>query len=153
MRKALAVGVLCGALGACAPYPMGGPPFGYASYAPPPQAGPAVHRDSLQTARQSCNKLYPAKVGNYAAHADCVNEAVEHYALQNSRHPDLVRLQEQVRSQISARIDQGVLSVHDGEQQMQEADRAITAAQHDRDAAHQDAADQHIAQVQAMLKE
>ena len=152
MRKALAVGLLCGALGACAA-PIGGPPFGYVGYAPSgaPQAGPAVHRDGLQTARQSCNKLYPARVGNYVAHADCVNEAVERYALKNSRHPDLVRLQEQVRSELSARIDQGAISVRDGQQQMVEADRAITAAQHERDAAHQDAADQQVARVQAML--
>ena len=152
MRKALAVGVLCGALGACA-MPMAGPPLGYWPYGPTPQAAPVAHRDSLQTARQACNKAYPARVGNYVAHADCVNEAVERYAVKNSRHPDLVRLQEQVRSQLSARIDQGTISVRDGEQQMQEADRAITAAQRERDAAHQDAADQHIAKVQTMLNE
>jgi len=148
MRKPLAVAILCGGLGACAA-PMAGPPYGYVGYAPVPTA----HRDTLETARRACNKAYPARVGNYVAHADCVNEAVERYAVQHSRHPDLVRLQEQVRSQLSARIDQGSLSVRDGERQMQEADRAITAAQRERDAARQDAADQHIARVQAMLNE
>ena len=71
----------------------------------------------------------------------------------NSRYPDLLRLQEQVRSQLSARIDRHTISAHDGEHQMTEADRAITAAQRERDAAHKDAADQHVAKVQALLNE
>lgn len=151
MRRLLAVGLLCGALGACMG-PMG-PPLGRTSYGTywPPQAAPTATRDNLQTARQACNKTYPPKVGNYAAHADCVNEAVERYAVQDSRHSDLVRLQERVRSQISARIDQGTLSVHDGELEMQEADRDIAAAQRERDAANKNAADQHVAKVQSML--
>jgi hypothetical protein len=148
MRQALAIGLLCGALGACALPPMGGPPR--ASYQPPPAAVP---RDDLKTARQACNTAYPAQIGNYLAHANCVNEAVERYGVKNSRYPDLVRLQEQVRSQLSARIDQHTISARDGEQQMAEADRAITAAQRERDAAHQDAADQHIARVEAILNE
>jgi hypothetical protein len=155
MRQTLAISLLCGALGACAP--MGGPPprawLGpppRASLAPPP---PASHEDDLQRARQACNTAYPAQIGNYLAHADCVNEAIERYAVAASPHPDLVRLQEQVRSQISARIDQKTISAHDGEQQMTEADRAITAAQRERDAAHKDAADQRVARVEAMLNE
>jgi DNA-binding transcriptional regulator YbjK len=154
MRQTLAIGLLCGALGACAP--MGGPPGAWlgppprASLAPPP---PASRESDLQRARQACNTAYPPQIGNYLAHADCVNEAIERYAVAASPHPDLVRLQEQVRSQISARIDQKTISAHDGEQQMTEADRAITAAQRERDAAHKDAADQHVARVEAMLSE
>jgi hypothetical protein len=151
MRHALAIGLLCGALGACALPPMGGPPP-RASYQPPPAAVPPAH-DDLKAARQACNTTYPAQIGNYLAHANCVNEAVERYGLKSSRYPDLVRLQEQVRSQLSARIDQRTISARDGEQQMVEADRAITAAQRERDAAHQDAADQHVARVEAMLSE
>lgn len=153
MRRIFAVGLLCGPLGACALPPMGGPLTGYAPYAPAPLATPAVQHDDLQSARQACNKAYPAQVGNYLAHASCVNEAVERYAVKNSRYPDLLRLQEQVRSQLSARIDQHAISAHDGEQQMTEADRAITAAQQERDAQHKDAADQHIARVEGMLNE
>jgi hypothetical protein len=149
MRQALAIGLLCGALGACALPPMGGPPP-RASYQPPPAAVP---HDDLKAARQACNTAYPAQIGNYLAHANCVNEAVERYGLNNSRYPDLVRLQEQVRSQLSARIDQHTISARDGEQQMTEADRAITAAQRERDAAHKDAADQNVARVEAMLSE
>jgi len=149
MRHALAISLLCGTLGGCALPPMGGPPP-RASYQPPPAAAP---RDDLQAARQACNTAYPAQIGNYLAHANCVNEAVERYGVKNSRYPDLVRLQEQVRSQLSARIDQKTISARDGEEQMTEADRAITAAQRERDAAHTDAADQHIARVEAMLNE
>jgi hypothetical protein len=150
MRQALAIGLLCGALGACALPPMGGPPP-RASYQPPPAT--VAPRDDLKAARQACNTAYPAQIGNYLAHANCVNEAVEQYGLKNQRYPDLVRLQEQVRSQISARIDQKTISARDGEQRMAEADRAITAAQRERDAAHTDAADQHVARVEAMLNE
>ena len=153
MRRIFAVGLLCGSLGACALPPMGGPPARYEPYAPSPLAAPTVQHDDLQSARQACNKTYPAQVGNYLAHANCVNEAIEHYAVKNSRYPDLLRLQEQVRSQLSARIDQHAISARDGEQQMVEADRAITAAQRERDAQHKDAADQHIARVEGMLNE
>jgi hypothetical protein len=150
MRWAFAAGFLCAGLGACAMPPMGGPPR--ASYRPMPVASTAP-RDDLTSARAVCNSTYPAQIGNYLAHADCVNEAVERYALGTSRYPDLVRLQEQVRSQISARIDQHTISARDGEQQMATADKAITAAQRERDAAHKEAADQHVARVEAMLNE
>lgn len=151
MRKELAIGLLFGALSACAPPPLYMPPP-RASLAPRPVA-PTASRDDLQTARAACNKNFPPGIGNYLPHANCVNDAVDRYALAHSRYPDLVRLQEQVRSQISARIDQKTISAKDGEQQMAEADRAISAAQHERDASHGDAADQHIARVEAMLNE
>jgi hypothetical protein len=151
MRRALAIGLLCGTLGACAPPPMGGP-LPRASYQPPPPAAAAPH-DDLKAARQACNTAYPPQIGNYLAHANCVNEAVERYAVKNSRYPDLVRLQEQVRSQLSARIDQKTISAHDGEQQMTDADKAITEAEHERDAAQTQAADQRIARVEGMLNE
>jgi hypothetical protein len=150
MRRAVAVAVLCGALGACGLPPRGAPPP-RATYVPPPSA--TAPNDDLKSARAVCNSTYPAQIGSYLAHANCVNDAVERYALGTSRYPDLVRLQEQVRSQISARIDQKTISARDGEQQMVAADKAITAAQHERDAAHADAADQHIARVEAMLNE
>lgn len=153
MRQALAIGLLCSALAACAMPPVGGPPGYDAPYAPARASAPAVHPDDLQAARQACNKAYPAQIGNYQAHADCVNAAVDRYALPGERYPDLVRLQETVRSQLSAQIDQHAISAHDGEQKMAEADRAITAAQRERDASNLDAADQHIAKVQAMLDE
>jgi hypothetical protein len=149
MRRILAVALLCGALGACALPPMGGPPP-RAAYQPLPAA---VRHDDLKAARQACNTTYPAQVGNYLPHANCVNEAVERYGVKTARYPDLVRLQEQVRSQLSARIDQKTISARDGEQQMVEADRAITAAQRERDAQQRDAADQHVARVEAMLNE
>jgi hypothetical protein len=150
MRRALAIGLLCGALGACALPPMGGPPP-RASYQPPPSVAPP--HDDLKAARQACNQAYPPQIGNYLAHANCVNAAVEQYAVKNSRYPDLVRLQEQVRSQLSARLDQRTINARDGEQQMTDADKAITAAERERDAAHTQEADQHIARVEGMLNE
>jgi|HubBroStandDraft_6_1064221.scaffolds.fasta_scaffold712096_1 hypothetical protein len=118
-----------------------------ASYRPPSTAS----HDDLQTARLACNSAHPMRVGNYLPHADCVNEAIEQYALPTSRYPDLVQLQEQVRTQISARIDQRVITARDGEEQMAAADKAIGAAERERDLAHTETADQQIARVRAML--
>lgn len=141
-------------------YYYNGRPYYYygarASYHPPTRASyrqpPAASHDDLQAARLACNSAHPVRIGNYLPHADCVNEAVERYALGTSRYPDLMRLQEQLRSEISERIDQRAISPQKGEAQMAAADTAIGAAERERDAAHTEAADQHIAQVEAMLK-
>jgi len=146
MGRAIALVIVCGGLAACAPPPH----LQGASLAPPPEAAP--HAD-LSGARAACNDAYPPQIGNFLPHANCVNAAVEEYALPSARYPDLVRLQEQVRAQLSARIDQRAISTHAGEQQMTEADRAIAEAEHERDAAHAAAAEQHIARVQALLSE
>jgi hypothetical protein len=147
MRRTIAIGMFCGALAACAPPPAGSQ---HASLAPPESAAP--HAD-LRSARAACNDAYPAKIGNYLAHANCVNQAVEAYALPGARYPDLVRLQEEVRSRLSARIDDGTISAHDGERQMAQADRAIAEAERERDAADTAAADRHVAGIQALLSE
>src|SRR5438270_4695172 len=83
-RHQAAAAVACSALAACAPF-VGGP-FG---------AG------DLPSARQACNQAYPPKVGNYLPHAHCVNAAIEAHALPAARYPDLVRLQEEVRTTLS----------------------------------------------------
>jgi hypothetical protein len=144
MRRELAIGLLCGGLGACA-LPLEGPPIGY----PPPVA----RAGDLHGARIACNEAYPARIGNYLPHAACVNAAVERFALPTARYPDLIRLQEQARAQISSRIDSRAISTHAGEAQMAEADRAITAAEHERNAARPVAANEQIARVQAILQE
>src|SRR5258708_1428134 len=85
VRHLWAVGLLCGGLAACAvPSPF-----------PPPNLGAAP--GNLNADRQACNRAYPPKLGNYLPHAQCVNEAVERDAIPFARHPDLVRLQEQLR--------------------------------------------------------
>jgi hypothetical protein len=48
----------------------------------------------LRSAREACNRQYPRRVGNYLPHAQCVNAAVERYALPTASHPDPNRLQE-----------------------------------------------------------
>jgi hypothetical protein len=146
MRRELAILALCGGLGACVLPPPAPPP------APPRPVAAPVHRPSLQSARLACNRKYPPQIGNYAAHATCVNAAVDRYALPGARYPDLVRLQEQVRSQLSSRIDGGAISPTDGQQQMEEADKAIDQAEHERSAAHPDAAAGELARVQALLQ-
>lgn len=142
MRRELAIGLLCSGLAACAA------PFG-----PSPVASYPVMGHDLASARLECNNAYPARIGNYLPHAQCVNSAVERFAVPTARYPDLLRLQEQARVQISAKIDGRTISTHAGEQQMAAADRAITAAEHDRDAARLVAANEQIARVQAMLSE
>jgi hypothetical protein len=106
----------------------------------------------LQSAREACNRAYPPRIGNYLLHADCVNAAVERYALPTARHPDLIRLQEEVRSALSDKVDRRRIGVRDGEQRMAEADRLITAAERDRDAGNNAAAARRLATVEGMLR-
>src|SRR5438046_9342839 len=75
----------------------------------------------LKAAREACNRDYPARVGNYLPHARCVNAAIESYALPTARHPDLVRLQAEIRAPLSEQIDHRRLSVRT-------ADRRLAAA-------------------------
>jgi hypothetical protein len=149
MRRELFIGLLCGGLGACGvPRPEVLPRV---SLEPPPAA--AVAQGDLHSARLACNTAYPAQIGNYAPHASCVNAAVERYALAGAPYPDLIQLQEQLRVQISARIDSKAISPQAGERQMAEADRAIDAAEQARNAAHPEAANQQITRLQTMVQE
>jgi hypothetical protein len=143
-------------------YYYNGTPYYYynrapASYRPTPRAPyrqpQTASHDDLNAARLACNSIHPVRIGNYLPHADCVNAAIERYALGTSRYPDLVRLQEQVRSEISARIDRRAIIPRDGEDQMAAADKVIGAAERERDAADIEAADQYIARVEAMLND
>jgi len=142
MRRELAAVLLCSGLGACVTPPAAAPPL-----------AATAHRHTLETARLACNRKYPPQVGNFALHAKCVNAAVDRYALPGARYPDLLRLQEQVRSRLSSQIDGGAISREDGAQRMDEADKAIGEAERERSAARPDAAADQVARVQAMLKE
>src|SRR5260370_39866642 len=129
--KAAAIPVLCVSLAGCALGPLGG---------------------DLQSAREACNRAYPRHIGNYLPHADCVNAAVERYALPTSPYPDLIRLQEEVRSALSDKVDRRRIGVRDGERRMAEADRLITAAERDRDAGNNAAAARRVTTVEEMLR-
>jgi len=73
--KIAIMSILCALVAGCAPEP-----------APLP--------GDLRSAREACNREYPRRVGNYLPHAQCVNAAVERYALPTASHPDPIRLQE-----------------------------------------------------------
>ena len=135
-RHHAAAAAICGLLSACA-LPYGAGPFG---------AG------DLQSARQACNQAYPPKIGNYLPHAHCVNAAIEAHALPGARHPDLIRLQEEVRTRLSEKVDRRSLSVRDGERRMAEADKLVAEAERERDAGHPATASRRIATVEAMLR-
>jgi hypothetical protein len=85
-------------------------------------------------------------------HAQCVNAAVEAHALPAARYPDLIRLQEQVRTTLSDKVDRRRLSVRAGEQQMAQADKLVAEAEHERDAGRLAVASRRIASVEAMLR-
>jgi hypothetical protein len=157
MRRALIIGLVCGGLAGCvAPVPPPPPPrFAVPPprlAAPAPQPGAPAPASDLRSARLACNTTYPAKIGNYLPHAQCVNQAVENYALPSARYPDLVQLQEQLRAKFSAQIDNGTLTPQAGEQQMLEADNLVTAAEHDRDSGQPASADQRVGRLQALLR-
>ena len=115
-------------------------------------AAPPIAGD-LQTAREACNRQYPMRVANYLPHANCVNAAVEAYALPSAKHPDLIRLQEEVRVSLSGKIDRHRLSVQAGERRMAEADRLVAAAEKERDAGNEKAADRRVATLEKILRE
>jgi len=106
----------------------------------------------LKSAREACNRDYPRRIGNYLPHAHCVNAAIEAYALPTARHPDLVRMQEEVRASLSDRIDRRRLGVSAGERRMAEADRLVAAAERERDAGNNDAAARRVAAIEEMLR-
>jgi hypothetical protein len=105
----------------------------------------------LRSAREACNRDYPRRVGNYLPHAHCVNAAVDTYALPGARHPDLVRMQEEVRASLSDRIDRRRLSVSAGERRMAEADRLVAMAERERDAGNNAAAAKRVAAIEELL--
>ena len=122
---------LCALLAGC----MAAPPFG-----------------DLKSAREACNRDYPPRIGNYLPHARCVNAAIETYALPGARHPDLVRLQAEVRASLSEKVDRHRLSVSAGERRMAEADRLVAAAQREREAGNNSAASKRVAAIEEMLR-
>jgi hypothetical protein len=107
----------------------------------------------LKSAREACNRDYPRRIGNYLPHARCVNAAIEAYALPTARHPDLVRLQEEVRASLSDRIDRRRVSVAAGERRMAEVDRLVAAAERERDASNEKAANRRVAAIEQILRE
>src|SRR5438045_4437823 len=125
--RAAAITVLCILLASCV--------------LPPPTG-------DLRGAREDCTRQYPRRVGNYLPHARCVNAAIESYALPTARHPDLIRLQAEIRASLSEKIDHRRLSVQAGERRMAEADRLVAAAQHDREAGNEKAASRRIAAIE-----
>lgn len=140
MRHILAMAILCAGLAGCAvPSPFAVPNLG----APP---------GDLAADRQVCNKQFPERIGNYLPHAECVNAAVERDAIPTSRHPDIVRLQEQLRVKYSGDIDRGVLSPREGQRRMAEADELVTAAMRDRDNGRREVADRRVDRLQTLLQ-
>lgn len=140
MRRLLTIGFACGALAACS-VPS---PFAVPSLPGPP--------GDLVADRAACSKEYPRHVGNYLAHARCVNAAVERDAVPFARYTDLVRLQERLRIKYSGLIDQGVLSPREGERKMTEADELVNAATRDRNVGRREVAERRIDRLQAMLE-
>jgi hypothetical protein len=140
MRRIVAMAIMCGGLAGCAvPSPFAVPNLG----SPP---------GDLTADRRACNKQFPERIGNYLPHAECVNAAVERDAIPTSRHPDLVRLQEQLRVKYSGDIDRGVLSAREGQRKMAEADELVTAAMRDRDTGRREVAAHRVTRLQAMLQ-
>ena len=106
----------------------------------------------LRSAREDCNRQYPRRIGNYLPHAQCVNAAVERYALPTASHPDLIRLQEGVRTTLSDKVDRRQITVSAGERRMAETDRLVAVAGRERDAGNAAAAGRRVAAIEEMLR-
>lgn len=150
MRHKLVIGLLCTGLAACAvapPAPI--PPPASVSLAKPMEAASS---GDLAAERQACNAAYPPKVGNYLPHAECVNAAVERFALPYTPYPDLIRLQEELRISYSAQIDNGSITPQTGETKMAKADELIAGAITERDAGRSGVADNQVTRLQTALQ-
>jgi len=137
--KVAAMSVLCTLVVGCVP-------------ASPPLPPPAPLTGDLRSAREACNRNYPRRVGNYLLHAQCVNAAVERYALPTASHPDLIRLQEGVRATLSAKVDRRQISVSAAERHMAETDRLVAVIERERDAGHDAAAARRVASIEKILR-
>ena len=129
--KVTAVSTLCALLAGCA-------------VAPPP--------GDLRSAREDCNREYSRSAGSYLPHALCVSAAVERYGLPTASHPDLIRLQEEVRVALSDKIDRRQISVAAAERRMAETDRMVATAERERDAGNEATAARQVAAIQGMLR-
>jgi hypothetical protein len=117
----------------------------------PESAVPPASGD-LKSARVACNEQYPRRVGSYLPHAQCVNGAIERFAIPTAHYPDLVRLQGRIRERLSERIDKKLITAASGERRMREADTLVAQAERDRDAGHEDAASRKTAALEMMLR-
>jgi clan AA aspartic protease (TIGR02281 family) len=135
MRRIVLCAAICGALAACAPSPFGAPTA------------------DLPGARLACNERYPAKIGNYLPHAQCVNAAIENFALPGARHPELLRMQEDIRASLAGRVDRRQISLEAGKHKMNEADALVAEIQRDRDRGNPAAAARRMTTLRSMLQQ
>jgi len=136
MRRIMLTAVICGGLAAC--------------MAPPPPFGAPT--GNLPGARLACNQRYPAKIGNYLPHAQCVNAAIESFALPGARHPEILRIQEDIRARLARQVDRRRISLEAGRHKMNEADVLVAEIQRDRDRGNQAAAARRMKVLDAMLR-
>jgi hypothetical protein len=134
MRRIVLCTVICGALAACVAPPFGSP------------------TGDLPGARLACNQRYPARIGNYLPHAQCVNAAIESYALPAARHPELLRIQEDIRASLAGRVDRRQISLEAGRNKMNEADALVAEIERDQDRGNQAAAARRIKALDAMVR-
>jgi hypothetical protein len=87
----------------------------------------AQAQSDIKIARAACDAQIQRQVGTYAAHAKCVNDAIERIAIPAARHPDLVRLQEATRMALSVRVDRREITPEDAALAMARADTEVAA--------------------------
>ena len=124
--------VVCAALGACVP-PPSSPPIG-----------------DLPSARLACNQQYPPKIGNYLPNAHCVNAAIERFAVPGSRHPEIIRIQQDIRAKLADQVDRRRITLDAGKHRMSQADALVAEIQRDRDRGNEGAAARRTKALDAM---
>src|SRR6266436_7437483 len=129
--KVAAISILCALVAGCVLAPLPG---------------------DLRSAREACDREYPRRVGNYLPHAQCVNAAIERYALPTASYPDLIRLQEGVRAALSDKVDRRQIRLSAGERRMAEADRLVGVAGRERDAGNDAAATRRVVAIEEILR-
>jgi hypothetical protein len=135
MHRIIFCAAICGGLAAC----VSASPFG-------------APTGDLPGARLACDQRYPARIGNYLPHAQCVNAAIESYALPAARHPELLRIQEDIRASLAGRVDRRQISLEAGRNKMNEADALVAEIERDQDRGNQAAAARRIKALDAMVR-
>jgi hypothetical protein len=142
MRRMLLIGLMAGGLAAC----------NIPSFMPEPDLGTPIPPGDFAGSVRACESSAPRRVGDYLAHAQCVNTAEDNYRLPYSPYGDLIRLHQQLRLKLATEIDSGAIAPLAGERKLAEIDDLIAAAEHDRDTGHAAVAEHRVEALQALLQ-
>jgi hypothetical protein len=88
----------------------------------------------LDAYKAACDSQWPRVVGNYSAHAQCVNDGLTLVGPRLGMHPDLLDILKAARLSLSAKVDRREIPPEDAELKFAQLKSELTSEQHRRDA-------------------